>query len=99
MYPEAKQDPGALVRSKDLPEIHSDLLDVNEKTNAIIQDLRRAIERIKPIQESPSKNTPSNNISTPLEDSFTSGMRLHLAFARRNAEELERLLSHLNSLV
>jgi len=87
-----------MVRQSDLPQIHSEFLDVNEKTSALISNIRSVINRIKPMEESPVKN-PSNPERVPGDDSFVGGMKVHLNFARKNADELDNILRHLNSLV
>lgn len=87
-----------MVRQCDLPQIHSEFLDVNEKTSALISNIRTVINRIKPMGESPVKNPP-NPERVPGDDSFVGSMKVHLNFARKNADDLDTLLRHLNSLV
>jgi len=87
-----------MVRQCDLPQIHSEFIEVNEKTNALISNIRAAINRIKVMEESPVKN-PSNPERVPGDDTFVGSMRVHLNFARKNADDLDNILRHLNSLV
>ncbi len=96
MYP-TNEVKSSEARLCDLPQVISEILDVNERTSATIQGIRNALCRIKSIQEQPKieKDIRPN----PVDDSFIGGMQIHLSFARRNADNLDDLLRHLNSLV
>lgn len=88
-----------VVRQCDLPQIHSEFVDVNERTCSIISSIRGAISRIKPIPE--KENLPKER-PNPIDEgssSFVAGMNVHLRFARKNADDLDDILRHLNSLV
>lgn len=98
MYPQENYAKADTVKQTELSAIHSELLDLNEKTNALMSQAKEALNKIHPYME-PSPIDKSGAISKPEEPSLVNSLKGQLRFYKENAERLQSIVRHLNTLI
>lgn len=90
----AKQE---MTKQSELAAIHSELLDVNERTSSLLMSVNESLNKIHPYSE---PSTPmEKNLSKPEEPSLVNSLKMQLRFARENSDKLNLIVRHLNSLI
>ncbi len=98
MYPEqAKNAVGIEIRQTELSSVNSQFLDVNERTEKYLSEIAESLNKIYPIQE-PSEKNPEPT-SKPEMPSVINSLRAQLRYANQNADKLQVIARHLNTLV
>lgn len=100
MYPQENYAKGTAseIKQTELSAIHSELLDLNEKTNNLLNEAREKLNKIHPYHEpSPINKEPGQ--SKPEEPSLVNSLNGQLRFTRENSEKLVLIVRHLNSLI
>lgn len=88
------------VKQVELSAIHSELLDINESTSAIISEIRESLNKIHPYNEpSPIEKNPSGGIAKLEENSLVNSLKHQLRFSRENRDKLQMIVRHLSSLI
>jgi len=87
------------VKQTELSAIHSELLDINEKTNNLLNEAREKLNKIHPYYEPSPINKEAGIPSKPEEPSLVNSLNSQLRFTRENSEKLVLIVRHLNSLI
>jgi hypothetical protein len=99
MYPQENYaTKSEAVKQTELSAIHSEFIDVNEKTNSLLNEVKEKLNKIHAYME-PSPIDKTTGISKPEEPSMVNSLNNQLRFANSNFEKLQSIVRHLNTLI